>query len=197
MEQIKKYHLSDEKILKIFLCSLKELYKQQEIKKKNYKKLIGYYTIKAQKYEDSSTSTEMNKRPNKKILFVSSKKKNTKIQPEYTTEYSYQSDSSIFTNKEIDNKNNNNNNNNINNNYNRNIKTYSINKYFQNEKMKALKHKFYKQIDIKNSKKFRENELSYVNLTTNHENEIQKFNNNNNNNNNNENINNIDNNNNT
>ena len=75
MEQIKKYHLSDEKILKIFLSSLKEIYKQQEIKKKNYKKLIGYYTIKAQKYEDSSTSTEMNSRPNKKILFVSSKKK--------------------------------------------------------------------------------------------------------------------------
>ncbi len=194
MEQIKKYHLSDEKILKIFLSSLKEIYKQQEIKKKNYKKLIGYYTIKAQKYEDSSTSTEMNSRPNKKIVFVSSKKKNTKIQPEYTTEYSYQSDSSIFTNKEKDNKNNNtNNNNNFDNNYNRNIKTLSINKYFQNEKMKALKHKIYKQIDLKNSKKFRENELSYINLTTNHENMIQQFNDNNNENN--ENSNNIDNNN--
>ena len=34
MEQIKKYHLSDEKKLKIFLSSLKEIYKQQEIKKK-------------------------------------------------------------------------------------------------------------------------------------------------------------------
>ena len=60
--------------------------------------------------------------------------------------------------------------------------------------MKALKHKIYKQIDLKNSKKFRENELSYINLTTNHENMIQQFNNNNNNENN-ENSNNIDNNN--
>jgi hypothetical protein len=47
--------LSNPKILNIFIKSLKSLHKQQENKKKNYKKLMNLFSVKVQKYEDSSS----------------------------------------------------------------------------------------------------------------------------------------------
>ena len=76
--EIKKYNLTEPKILNLFLSSLKALYRKQEAKKKNYKKLIGF-TTRNQKYNDSnssnsSTITKKNK-TNALILLHNKKKK--------------------------------------------------------------------------------------------------------------------------
>lgn len=159
--------LTDPIVLDILLMSLKSLHKQQEIKKKNHKKLINSFSIKVQKYNDGSASTpgtgnelKQNK-TNKMLLNIYSKKKKANA---IVKEHSYNSDSSIsiYTNEEryedIH------------------PKYQSLNRTIQNERMKVLKHKFTKQIE--NSKKFR-NEMNYTyDNTTTHsksKNEIKKF----------------------
>lgn len=47
--------LTDPKILNLFILSLKSLHKQQENKKRNYKKLKNLFSVKVQKYDDSSS----------------------------------------------------------------------------------------------------------------------------------------------
>ena len=147
----KKYNLTEPKILNLFLSSLKALYRKQEAKKKNYKKLIGF-TTRNQKYNDSnssnsSTITKKNK-TNALILLHNKKKKGEEINNDYTTEYSHNSDSSIFTNprdKESPVK--------YDEDFNKRTKNLSTNK-IQNEKLKVLKHKFYGRLGMKNSKRF-------------------------------------------
>jgi hypothetical protein len=147
----KKYNLTEPKILNLFLSSLKALYRKQEAKKKNYKKLIGFST-RNQKYNDSnssnsSTMTKKNK-TNALILLHNKKKKGEEINNDYTTEYSHNSDSSIFTNprdKESPVK--------YDEDFNKRTKNLSTNK-IQNEKLKVLKHKFYGRLGMRNSKRF-------------------------------------------
>ncbi len=147
----KKYNLTEPKILNLFLSSLKALYRKQEAKKKNYKKLIGF-TTRNQKYNDSnssnsSTITKKNK-TNALILLHNKKKKGEEINNDYTTEYSHNSDSSIFTNprdKESPVK--------YDEDFNKRTKNLSTNK-IQNEKLKVLKHKFYGRLGMRNSKRF-------------------------------------------
>ena len=149
--EIKKYNLTEPKILNLFLSSLKALYRKQEAKKKNYKKLIGFST-RNQKYNDSnssnsSTMTKKNK-TNALILLHNKKKKGEEINNDYTTEYSHNSDSSIFTNprdKESPVK--------YDEDFNKRTKNLSTNK-IQNEKLKVLKHKFYGRLGMRNSKRF-------------------------------------------
>ena len=149
--EIKKYNLTEPKILNLFLSSLKALYRKQEAKKKNYKKLIGF-TTRNQKYNDSnssnsSTITKKNK-TNALILLHNKKKKGEEINNDYTTEYSHNSDSSIFTNprdKESPVK--------YDEDFNKRTKNLSTNK-IQNEKLKVLKHKFYGRLGMRNSKRF-------------------------------------------
>ena len=149
--EIKKYNLTEPKILNLFLSSLKALYRKQEAKKKNYKKLIGF-TTRNQKYNDSnssnsSTMTKKNK-TNALILLHNKKKKGEEINNDYTTEYSHNSDSSIFTNprdKESPVK--------YDEDFNKRTKNLSTNK-IQNEKLKVLKHKFYGRLGMRNSKRF-------------------------------------------
>ena len=149
--EIKKYNLTEPKILNLFLSSLKALYRKQEAKKKNYKKLIGFST-RNQKYNDSnssnsSTITKKNK-TNALILLHNKKKKGEEINNDYTTEYSHNSDSSIFTNprdKESPVK--------YDEDFNKRTKNLSTNK-IQNEKLKVLKHKFYGRLGMRNSKRF-------------------------------------------
>lgn len=144
----KMHKLTEPQILNVFLSSLKSLYKQQESKKKNYKKLINSFSIRVQKYEDSSSNADTRgefKLKKTEKLFLSCysrRKKNNDIK---TTEYSHNSDSSIY-NKE----------NNIENQkiIEHRTKHSSINRNLQFEKMKFLKHKFCKQIDQKSSKRF-------------------------------------------
>ena len=150
MENV-KYNLTEPKILNLFLSSLKALYRKQEAKKKNYKKLIGFST-RNQKYNDSnssnsSTMTKKNK-TNALILLHNKKKKGEEINNDYTTEYSHNSDSSIFTNprdKESPVK--------YDEDFNKRTKNLSTNK-IQNEKLKVLKHKFYGRLGMRNSKRF-------------------------------------------
>jgi hypothetical protein len=47
--------LSNPKILNLFVNCLKSLHKQQENKKKNYKKLMNLFSVRVQKYDDSSS----------------------------------------------------------------------------------------------------------------------------------------------
>jgi len=47
--------LSHPKTLNTFISCLKSLHKQQENKKKNYKKLMNLFSVKVQKYDDSSS----------------------------------------------------------------------------------------------------------------------------------------------
>ena len=75
--------LTDPIVLDVLLMSLKALHKQQELKKKNHKKLINSFSIKVQKYNEGNTSTpgtgnelKQNK-TNKMLLSVCSKKKKT------------------------------------------------------------------------------------------------------------------------
>ena len=50
----KKMHkLTEPKVLEILIASLKALHKQQESKRKNYKRLINSFSVRVQKYEDS------------------------------------------------------------------------------------------------------------------------------------------------
>ena len=160
--------LTDPIVLDVLLMSLKALHKQQELKKKNHKKLINSFSIKVQKYNEGNASTpgtgnelKQNK-TNKMLLSVYSKKK--KATPN-VTEYSHNSDSSIsmYANEErcedIDIR----------------PKYSSLSTTIQNERMKVLKHKFAKQIE--NSKKFR-NEVNYIydnNTYTKPKGEIKKF----------------------
>lgn len=141
----KKMHkLTEPKVLEIFIASLKALHKQQESKRKNYKKLINSFSVRVQKYEDSSsnadTANEFKKKKTEMLLLscYSRKKKNSIG----TNEYSHNSDSSIY-NKESNTIETNNR-----------VKHSSISKSLQAEKLKFLKHKFCKQIDQKSSKKF-------------------------------------------
>ena len=144
----KKMHkLTEPKVLEILIASLKALHKQQESKRKNYKRLINSFSVRVQKYEDSSsnadTANEFKKKKTEMLLLscYSRRKKNT-----IDYEYSHNSDSSIYnkesntidTNKLIDNR----------------VKHSSISKSLQAEKIKFLKHKFCKQIDQKSAKKF-------------------------------------------
>jgi hypothetical protein len=55
-DEIKK--LTEPKIMNLFLSSLKSVYKQQENKKKNYKKLMNLFSVRVQKYDDSSSHTK-------------------------------------------------------------------------------------------------------------------------------------------
>ena len=150
--EIKKYNLTEPKILNLFLSSLKALYRKQEAKKKNYKKLIGFST-RNQKYNDSnssnsSTMTKKNK-TNALILLHNKKKKGEEINNDYTTEYSHNSDSSIFTNprnKKSPDK--------YDEDFIKRPKNLSTNK-IQNDKLKVLKHKFfYGRLGMRNPKRF-------------------------------------------
>jgi hypothetical protein len=155
MENV-KYNLTEPKILNLFLSSLKALYRKQEAKKKNYKKLIGF-SVRAQKYDDnsSSNSSTITKKDKTNALILSSfthnkKKKGEEIvNNEYTTEYSHNSDSSIFTNprdKESPDK--------YDEDFIKRPKNLSTNK-IQNDKLKVLKHKFfYGRLGTRNPKRF-------------------------------------------
>ena len=55
----KKMHkLTEPKVLEILIASLKALHKQQESKRKNYKRLINSFSVRVQKYEDSSSNAD-------------------------------------------------------------------------------------------------------------------------------------------
>ena len=91
--------------------------------------------------------TKKNK-TNALILLHNKKKKGEEINNDYTTEYSHNSDSSIFTNprdKESPVK--------YDEDFNKRTKNLSTNK-IQNEKLKVLKHKFYGRLGMRNSKRF-------------------------------------------
>lgn len=136
----KKHKLTEPKILNLFISSLKELYRQQEIKKKNYKKLINSFSVRTQNFEDNHNNNQQQldyKLTKNDFIILSAhyrKKKSNEC-------LSHNSDSSIY--------NSNNNNEKV---EAKRINHVSLNKTLQNERMKFLKHKFFNE--QKKSKKF-------------------------------------------
>lgn len=54
-QPVNENKLSNPKVLNTFISCLKSLHKQQENKKKNYKKLMNLFSVRVQKYDDSSS----------------------------------------------------------------------------------------------------------------------------------------------
>ena len=77
----KKMHkLTEPKVLEILIASLKALHKQQESKRKNYKRLINSFSVRVQKYEDSSSNADTTNEFKKKkthMAVVNDKDNNT------------------------------------------------------------------------------------------------------------------------
>jgi hypothetical protein len=161
--------LTNPKVMNLFLNSLKSLHKQQENKKKNYKKLMNLFSVRVQRYDDSSSHKTDDKLKNRKCDFanrMNKKRKNRMLKDNtpikkilieesesFSKECEYNSESDIYKkdtfeddDKHSDSK------------YSKlteTRKTYSLSKlHFKNERSKLLRHKFNKQIDIARAKKF-------------------------------------------
>jgi hypothetical protein len=164
--------LTNPKIMNLYISSLKSLHKQQENKKKNYKKLMNLFSVRVQRYDDSSSHKTDDKLKNRKCDFanrIKSKRKNRYGVKDTTTpikkilieeyessafskEYEYNSDSSIYKKDNIEEEDQSDKSSKL-------IetrKTMSLSKthFAKSERAKLLKHKFNKQIDLARSKKF-------------------------------------------
>jgi hypothetical protein len=162
--------LTNPKVMNLFLSSLKSLHKQQENKKKNYKKLMNLFSVRVQRYDDSSSHKTDDKLKNKKCDFANrmyKKRKNRMLKENSCVKRvlieesesfgggceGYNSESDIYKkdNIEDDDKHSDTGCNKLT----EYRKTYSLSKiHFKNERSKLLRHKFNKQIDLARSKKF-------------------------------------------
>ena len=149
-------NLTNPKIMNLFISSLKYQQKQQENKKKNYKKLTNLFSVRVQKYDDSSSHKTDDKLKIRKCDLANrmykqrhNKRTHKRIEEYEDKNNEYNSESSIYYKDKF---------------YkdsvklksNQTRKTFSLtNKHFvKNERSKFLKHKFNKQVDLAKSKKY-------------------------------------------
>jgi hypothetical protein len=164
--------LTNPKIMNLFISSLKSLHKQQESKKKNYKKLMNLFSVRVQRYDDSSSykTDEMKTKKCDIANRINKKRKNRMMKDSNTTpikkilieeyesfgkEYEYNSESDIYK-KDIIDDDNDKNSDSFTSKHIENRKTYSLSKthFAKNERTKILKHRFKEQVDLARSKKF-------------------------------------------
>lgn len=176
-ENKEPYDLTYSKNMELFISSLKYVHKQQENKKRNQKKLMNLFSVKVQKYDDSSSYNTDQKMKGRKCeiankLFKKRRKIKEKqlmpknlysvgrfedhypgknnLQSSDTIEKEYNSDSSIYTKDKIieDDE--------YDDRYKTARKTCSVNQrdFSKIERSKFIKHKFNKQMDQAKSKKY-------------------------------------------
>jgi hypothetical protein len=144
--------LTNPKTMNLFISALKYQLKQQELKKKNYKKLTNLFSVRVQKYDDSSSHKTDDKLKIRKCEIANKMMKQRlnrkdKLSKKVLIESDmYNSESSKYNKERFDSESET---------QFKFRKTISLNQKSKNTS-KFIKHKFNKQVDLAKSKRYKD-----------------------------------------